>query len=185
MVKPRSFRRHLFRRFSRDRSGATAVELALLSFPFFFMLMMIVETAMIFWTRQVLQEALGQASRTILTGESRTLYPGPPAAQATAFRAAICARMRMSSDCTTRLIVDVQPQSTFTGAPGSMVSGGAIDETQYAMRPVQPSEIVIIRAAYKAPVFVAGYFGSLSRLTTGENVLESVLAFRAEPFPTS
>jgi Flp pilus assembly protein TadG len=177
--------RRFLGRFRADARGATAIEFGLLSMPFFFMLMMIVETSMVFWTRQVLQEATAQASRTILTGESRTLYTGTPALQTAAFRDAVCARMNMSSDCATRLFIDVQPQSSFPNSVSSMVSAGTIDVSRYTMRPVAPSEIVVIRTAYKVPVLVSGYFGGLSRVTTGDNVLESVVAFRSEPFPTS
>jgi Flp pilus assembly protein TadG len=177
----RRFRR-LGLRFRRDRKGATAVEFGLLAVPFFMMLMMIVETSLVFWTRQVLQEATSQAARTILTGEARTLYTGSVAVQTAAFRDAVCARMNVGADCSTRLLIDVRPMNAF-GNPGSMVAGGAMDPSQFAMRPVGPSEIVVIRTAYRVPVIVTGMFSQLSRLSTGENVLESVVAYRTEPFP--
>lgn len=174
------------RRFRKDQKGATAVEFALIAAPFFFMMMMIVETAMVFWTRQVLQEATFQASRTILTGRSQTLFPGTPQQQTDGFRDAICERMQMSSDCASRLLIDVQPLVSFPGSISSMVSSGQIDPTNFAMRPVQPSQIVIVRAAYRVPVITSGFFGTMSRLTSGpnagQNVLESVVAFRTEPF---
>ncbi len=177
---------HLFaKRFGADRKGATAVEFGLLATPFFFMLMMIVEMSMVFWTRQVLQEATNQAARTILTGESRTLYSGSVAAQTAAFRDAVCARMNMATDCPTRLFIDVQPSSAFPANANSMVTSGTIDVSRYQMRPVAPSEIVVVRTAYKVPVITSGFFSAMSRLTTNENVLESVVAFRAEPFPTT
>jgi Flp pilus assembly protein TadG len=177
---------HLFaKRFGADKRGATAVEFGLLATPFFFMLMMIVEMSMVFWTRQVLQEATNQAARTVLTGESRTLYTGSAAAQTAAFRDAVCARMNIATDCPTRLFIDVQPSSAFPANADSMVTSGTIDVTRYQMRPVAPSEIVVVRTAFKVPVITSGFFSAMSRLTTNENVLESVVAFRAEPFPTT
>ncbi len=173
----------VLRRFRGDSKGATAVEFGLLSMPFFFLLMMIVEMSLVFWTRQVLQEATSQAARTVLTGESRTLYTGSQTAQTQAFRDAICARMQMASDCATRLFVDVQPLGQdFPNVIASMVSGNAIDPTSFMMRPVPPAEIAIVRVAYKVPVVAAGYFGSMTKLTTGENVLQAVVAFRSEPY---
>ncbi len=176
------------KRFARDQRGATAMEFGFIAFPFFFLMMMIVETAMVFWTRQVLQEATFQASRALLTGRSQTLHTGTPAQQAASFRAAICAQMRMNADCDQRLLIDVQPMVTFPGTVNSMVSGGQVDPTNFAMRPVGPSQIVVVRAAYRVPVITAGFFGSMSRLTSGanagDNVLESVVAFRTEPFST-
>lgn len=174
----------LMRRFGRDERGVTAVEFGFIAPAFFFMLMMIVETTMVFWTRQVLQEATFQASRNILTGRSATLYTGNPAQQAAAFRDAICAQMRLATDCSSRLLIDVQPMATFPGSVSSMVTSGNLDASQFAMRPVGPSQIVVVRVAYKVPVISAQFLGQLSRLSTNENVLESVVAFRTEPFTT-
>jgi pilus assembly protein Flp/PilA len=183
VVPPRP-KRGIIRRFRADRRGATAIEFGLLSMPFFFMLMMIVEMSMIFWSRQVLQEATSQAARTVLTGESRTLYTGSAAVQTAAFRNAICARMALSSDCSTRVFVDVQPLGANFPASqaATMITGGVIDPSTFVMRPVAPETVAIVRVAYKIPVISAGYFGSLAKLNTGENVLQAVVAFRTEPF---
>jgi Flp pilus assembly protein TadG len=187
-IRPPRLRTRLARclvRFRADRKGATAMEFGLLCIPFFFMLMMIIETSLAFWTRQVLQEATNQAARTILTGESRTLYTGTVALQTAAFRDAVCARMNMATDCSSRLYIDVQPASAFPGSIASMVTSGTINVALYQMRTVAPGEIVVIRTAYETPVITAGFFAGLSRLSTGKNVLESVVAFRAEPFPAT
>jgi Flp pilus assembly protein TadG len=176
----------MMRRFRRDAKGATAVEFALLAFPFFFMMMMIVETSLVFWTRQVTQEAVQQASRTILTGQSRTLYTGTAAAQLAGFRDATCGLMRAVNlaDCRNRLFIDVQPMASFPGGVNSMVQGGAIDPSTFAMRQPGPGEIVLVRAAYTMPVITAGFFNAMSRVGT-RNAVEVTVAFRTEPFPTS
>jgi pilus assembly protein Flp/PilA len=176
----------LFRRFRADRRGVTAIEFAFLGGPFILLMVMIVETAMLFWSRQVLQEATSQVSRAVLTGESRKLFTGSTTEQGVKFRDAVCARMDIKpSDCPTKIFIDVLPMNAFPGSVSSMVSGGAIDPATFAFRPTNPEQIVVIRTAYKVPVFFAGYMSTLSRLPTGENVLESVVAFRTEPYPTS
>lgn len=183
--RPRRFAKWpILTRFRRDQRGATAVEFGFIAFPFLFMMMMIVETTMVFWTRQMLQEATFQASRALLTGRSATLYTGSAAQQANAFRDAICQQMRVTTGCASNVLIDVQPMATFPGSPASMVSNGNLDPSQFAMRPVGPSQIVVVRVAFKVPVVTAGFFGQLSRLGSGENVLESVVAFRTEPFTT-
>lgn len=181
---PPQAKRGVLRRFRADRRGATAIEFALLSMPFFFLLMMIVEMAMIFWSRQVLQEATSQAARKILTGESRTLYKGSEKVQTAAFRNAICARMAMSGDCSSRLFIDVQPLGANFPAEqaATMITGKAIDPATFVMRPVGSETVAVVRVAYKIPVITAGFFGSLAQLKTGENVLQAVVAFRTEPF---
>ena len=158
----------LLRRFRADRKGATAVEFGLLALPFFFLMMMIVEMAMVFWQRQVLQEATSQAARSILTGRSRVLYTGSEAAQTEAFRKAICAKIYLSSGCSTRVFIDVQPLGpSFPASRAmSMVREWTIDPTSFVMRSVGPEQVAIVRVAYKVPVITAGFFGSLARLNT-------------------
>ena len=175
---------NLFRRFRRDKKGATAIEFGMLAMPFLFLMMMIVEMAMVFWTRQVLQETMSQISRTVLTGESRKIYTGPQPVQTAAFRDAICAKMGVTTNCAQRVFIDVQPlTSGFSeNYVASMVSGKVLNPASFAMRPVGPGEVVIVRVAYVMSVFTAGFFGNLSQLTTGENVLQSVMAFKAEPY---
>lgn len=176
--------RGMLRRFRRDRKGATAVEFGLLAMPFFFILFLIVEMAMVFWTRQILQESVSQAARTILTGQSRSLYTGTVAVQTAAFRKAICARMTTSSTCESRLFIDVQPVAAgFPAAQAaSMISDRTINADSFMMRPVAEKEVAIIRVAYTMPVFSPGFFGQLARLNTGENVVQAVVAFKAEPY---
>ena len=176
--------RGLLNRFRRDKTGTTAIEFGFLAGPFLFMMMMIIEMSMVFWTRQVLQETVSQMSRTILTGESRKLYTGSQNAQAAAFRDAICAKMGVTATCATRVYIDVTPVTTgfSESAVESMVAGKVINPASFTMRPVGPSEVAIVRVAYVMPVFTPGMFGTLSQLSTGENVLQAVVAFKAEPY---
>ncbi len=60
---PRRARLRLFARFRRSEDGATAVEFALISVPFLALLVAILETALLFWTSQVLEEAVSETSR--------------------------------------------------------------------------------------------------------------------------
>src|SRR3712207_8656069 len=57
------------RRFRKDQDGATAVEFGLIAVPFLGLLFAIVETALMFWSTQVLETAVANASRTIYTGQ--------------------------------------------------------------------------------------------------------------------
>ena len=66
--------RLLFRRFRRSQDGAAAVEFAFVAVPFFALLFAIFETALMFWTNQVLEESLSQVSRSLVTGQSRSIY---------------------------------------------------------------------------------------------------------------
>jgi Flp pilus assembly protein TadG len=180
LIRPRG----VLTRFRKDAKGATAIEFGLLAMPFFMMLMMIVETSMLFWTRQVLQQATSQAARTILTGESRNVYTGTTTEQTAKFRDAICENMALGSNCATRLFVDVQPTGTSfpPNMAESMISGNKINPANFKMRPVAPSEVAVVRVALKMPVLVQGFFGTMAVLEDGSNVLQAVVAFQAEPY---
>ena len=59
--------RGLLRRFRRDQRGVTAVEFGMVATPFFALLFAIIETALVFWTTQVLETAVTNASRRVYT----------------------------------------------------------------------------------------------------------------------
>lgn len=179
---PRRMRR-LMRRFRRDDQGATAVEFGLIAVPFFMTLMATFELALIMWTNQQMDEAVFQASRTILTGEARTLYPTPATASAE-FRREICRRLVMTANCETRLQVDVQTFAGFAGAAvGSPVAGGAMNTAGWGFRQAGPNQVVIIRAALSYPIALSVWNRAFANLANGERALLASVAFRTEPFP--
>ena len=60
------------RRFVRNERGATAIEFALLSVPFFALTGAILETAIMFLASQMLDGAVQDASRLVRTGQAQT-----------------------------------------------------------------------------------------------------------------
>lgn len=58
-------------RFFRDDSGVTAVEVGLLGLPFFAIIGAILETSLVFLAGQVLDSAVGDATRQIRTGQAQ------------------------------------------------------------------------------------------------------------------
>ena len=59
-------------RFIRQRDGATVVEFGLVALPFLGLLFAILQTALVFFAGQVLQTAVTNASRLIMTGQAQT-----------------------------------------------------------------------------------------------------------------
>jgi Flp pilus assembly protein TadG len=171
------------RRFRRDEKGATAVEFALISVPFFMLLMSTVEMALMLWTSQQMEEAVFQRSRTMLTGESRTIYNNPATA-ATQFRNDLCSTMTLIFDCQTRLKVDVQTFASFaTATSGSAIQGGVLNTAGFGFQPVTPSTIVVVRAVLSYPLTMSSWSQSFANLANGERALMASIAFRTEPFP--
>ena len=103
--------RKLLRRFRSNRRGSVAIEFSLIAVPFFALLYAIIETAMVFFASQVLETAVQDTSRLILTGQAQT--GATPLTQQT-FKDAVCARLTVMFDCPNGIFVDVQSYSSFT-----------------------------------------------------------------------
>ena len=59
----------IVRRFNKDREGTTAVEFAILAFPFFLLLFGIIECSLLFFAGQMLESAVDDVGRKIRTGQ--------------------------------------------------------------------------------------------------------------------
>lgn len=182
-------RRQLFSRFKRSQRGTAAVEFGLIAAPFLMLLWAIFETALMFWTNQVLEEALSQASRTVLTGQSRTLYASSNAAtNAAAFRDAVCAQAPMGLIDCSKLSVDVRSYASFSTATSGTANndpfaGGKLDTSSFSYSQPASGQIVVIRAVLDYELFLTSWAsGSLANIGSGHRGLMASVAFRTEPF---
>lgn len=180
-TRPARFR--LLSRFGRAQDGATAVEFALISVPFFSLLAAILETAMLFWTSQILDESVSQASRRLLTGESHQRYP---ASDPDAFKRDICAGTSSMIDCD-KLIVDVRTYTSFasakTGVDGSNpISAGGLNTTGFGYNQPLPGQIVVVRAVFPYSLTFTYWSASLVNIGSGRRGIVASAAFRTEPY---
>jgi Flp pilus assembly protein TadG len=181
--------RLLLRRFRRSQDGATAVEFAFVAVPFFALLFAIFETALMFWTNQVLEESLSQVSRSLITGQSRSIYTastGP--ANAAKFRDNICQLAPMGLIDCAKLAVDVRVYSSFadasSGTSGSNpIAGGNLNTSSFSYTQPQKNDIVVVRAVLDYKLFLTSWASAaLANIGTGRRGLIASTAFRAEPF---
>ena len=63
--------RNVFRRFRRNRQGSAAVEFALIAPLFFGMLFAIIETAIVFFAGQVLEQGTAESARLMMTRQAQ------------------------------------------------------------------------------------------------------------------
>ena len=176
----------LLRRFRRSQSGATAIEFAIIATPFLMLLAAILETALMFWTSQALEEGVSQASRALLTGQSQTLYKGSASANATAFKNAICANAPGLIDCT-KVTIDVRSYASFASAntgtaASSPVTSGALSTTGYGYTQPLPGQIVVVRAVLEYQLIFTQWTTALANLGSGKRAIVASATFRAEPF---
>jgi Flp pilus assembly protein TadG len=189
---PRRFRRALLARFRRDASGVTAVEFGLVALPFFAVLFAILEVSLAFWTSQVMESMVADASRQVYTGQFQQANQGKSAAQmAEAFKDLICGTSVVDGrkvnrfglfDCHGKLQVDVRAYTSFPGPIQAPITDGALDTSGFGYQNSQPSEIVVVRAALEYPVFVSLLNANQGNLTNGNRLLMATATFRNEPF---
>ncbi len=86
--------RSVLDRFRRNRRGSAAVEFALVAPLFFCMLFAILETAIVFFAGQVLENATQESARLILTRQAQTTNMTE-----NAFKANLCDRIKVMFNC--------------------------------------------------------------------------------------
>lgn len=168
-------------RFVREESGATIIEFALLSVPFFAIVGAILETAVIFLSSQVLDSAVHDASRLVRTGQAQAA-----SFDEEDFRAAICDRLFGLFNCE-ELRVRVAPIDNFASATVTPpVENDCAERCNWtldeAFRAGEGASTMMVQAYYKWPI-VLGFGGfDQTRLADGTKLMGSVRVFRNEPF---
>lgn len=169
-------------RFRKDERGATAIEFAMISLPFFAILFAIAETGVAFLNGQFLDRAVEKASRKLFTGQYVNQFPNPNA-RFNAFRTEVCATAGTFINCG-QLAYDVTAYATFgdTMLPIPM-SGGNLDMTALPrFNPGRSGEVVIVRVYYKVPIYADLLGAGMGTLSGGQRLLVGTAAFKNEPF---
>ena len=143
--------------------------------PCIFLILAMLQTALIFLAGQVLETAVAGSSRLILTGQAQSVT------QST-FATAVCGKIPALFNCGD-LIIDVQAYSAFASADTSTPtltfnSQGQVTNT-WGYHPGGPGDIVVVRMMYQWPVLL-GF--SLSNLSNGNRLLMATAAFKNEPY---
>lgn len=176
------------RRLASDESGATAVEFALVSIPFFMLLFALLEVALIFFASQALETAVADASRLIRTGQAQA--QGFSVAQ---FRGEVCNGVSTLMTCDPDgggvggLRIDVRTYADFTSVDLSEpISGNpgeeTLDESSFGFNMGSGGEIVLVRVFYEWPAFFNFHGIAFGNLGSGGRLLAATAAFRNEPF---
>ena len=172
--------KNMLSRFLRNQRGSTAVEFSLIAVPFFALLFAIIETALVFFAGQVLETAVQDSSRLILTGQAQSA--STPYTQQK-FKDAVCARLTIMFDCANGVYVDVQSYSAFTSVKViEPIDSGKNFIPTMKYDPGAAGDIVVVRLFYQWPLFVTGLGYNISNLTGSKRLLSATAAFRNEPY---
>ncbi|WP_119388341.1 TadE/TadG family type IV pilus assembly protein [Taklimakanibacter lacteus] len=165
----------LIRHFGRREEGATAVEFALVAGPFFALLLVIFETAVVLFTDISLQNGVTAASRLIRTGQAQNM-------SLDSFRSAVCKNVFSYIDCS-KIRLDVSKSAT--QPPAGVDMDTVNDSTPQSWQKSDPSDWVLVQARYDWKLFIPA-LSRLSNYSNGEGEqmrrLTAGALFRNEPF---
>ena len=182
--------RSMLQRFRRSRCGSAAVEFALIAPLFFVLLFAIIELALMFLATQVLETAVQNSARMILTGQAQSgQLPACPATsscttQQELFKNYVCQNSANTLFECSQLYVDVQSYSnSFASVTLSshIDSAGNFDPTMN-YNPGGSGQVVVVRLFYQWPLFVTGLGFNISNLAGNKRLLVATAAFQNEPY---
>jgi Flp pilus assembly protein TadG len=166
--------------FARREDGAVAVEFAIIATPFIALTLATVQTALAFFAGQVLESAVADSSRQILTGSAQNA-----GLDQSGFATLVCGKIQSLFNCA-NLMIDVQTATTFSSANTSMPSltfdGSGNVSNNFSYNPGNPGDIVVMRVMYQWPVFLGPLGLSLSNESNGKLLLMSTAVFKNEPY---
>lgn len=163
-------------RLARCRSGATAVEFAIVAPAFIALLFAILQTALVFFAQQILQTATTQAARLIMTGQAQSA-----SYSAAQFQQAVCANATALFNCA-NLYVNVQTFSSFSSVTMlNPISNGKFSSSNMSYSPGGTGDIEVVQVFYLWPVYTGPLGFNLSNANGSTRVLVATAAFRNEP----
>ncbi len=178
------FRHKFLRRFIKSERGATALEFAMVAFPFLYVLGCICETGVMLFTEYTIQSGVQEAAREIRTGHAQTV-----GLSASAFKSKICETVSILVDCSGKVTVYVKPAATFAALKTTLPSflnvgskpDGTPNPTSYSCG--QPSEAAAVIATYDW-TFSLPFMSFLGNINDGKaRRLAGIVVFQNEPFP--
>lgn len=167
------------KRFHTDEDGATAVEFAMIAFPFFLLIFAIIETSLFFFAGQYFETAVDDTMRLFRTGQLDDTATNQQ------FRDELCDRLTVMFVCGD-IRTDVQVATRFQdlGSPPEPdpITGDFPPDGFPTGSDIGPEVIMQITASYKWPVYT-NFSAPLAYESSGEFALLRVTAVtRTEPY---
>jgi Flp pilus assembly protein TadG len=178
-----------FSRFSRNSSGASAIEFALVTAPLLLLLLGLLGVGLIYLANATLENAVAQGARLIRTGEAQG-----QSFDAGRFKTEVCKHLTAPVSCA-GLRLDIRTFSSFGGSDltNPLDSSGNL-KSEFSYAPGVGGQVVIVRAFYEwdlparrpidelCKILGAPEGCSLGTMQNGNRLLIATLAFRNEPF---
>ncbi len=160
------------------RSGAAALEFAIIALPFFAFLFAIIGAGLDGFYQLTFDEAVRNAARQVQ-------IDAPAARSASAFASAVCSEFGgLAPNCTANLTYNLQSSATTSGfasmSPAAISANGTLPNGFLASGGNGDNVNVLVQAAYPLP-FVIPFFAKLITGTHTSSIMASA-AIRIEPF---
>jgi Flp pilus assembly protein TadG len=171
------------RGFRRNNSGSSAVEFSLVAAPFFALLFAIIESGLVFFAAQVLENGVQESGRLVytnqMTGANTT---------ATQFKSDLCARVAVLMNCTI-LDIDIKyfPAGSTITLTDPIDGAGNYDPSGlgFTIPPANSTGTVVIRGFYRWPLIVTGLGYNIANIgrntANSKRLLVGLSAFHIEP----
>lgn len=178
------------RRFRRNVDGATAVEFAIVSAPFFLLMLGIMTVGMQHLTLHSLEQGVADASRKLRTGEAQKagLSVGD-------FRTLVCQSAGSNISCDNRLVIHIKSGDSFADLSpptncmtnGNLTPAAGLGTDGIRTASGNASTAVLVTACYDWELGSSlwqSVWNVLSPMppTQGKTILSAATAFRSEPF---
>ncbi len=168
-----------FRRLLTNKSGATAVEFAIVAAPCLALLVGFFQTGLVFLADSELDAAVSEAGRYIMTGQAQNT--GMTQAQ---FQTLVCQNIYALFNCN-NLMINVQTYASFSSASTSApaLTYNAQDQVtnSWSYNPGGPSDIVVVQVMYQWPLVLGPLGFNISNLANGDRLLMSTAVFQNQP----
>ncbi|AHY51254.1 pilus assembly protein [Bradyrhizobium japonicum] len=175
-------RRNRCAAFAGDRSGATAVEFALVAAPFLALVIALIQTFLVFFAQQMLETVVRQSARLVMTGQVQSAQMNQAV-----FKQKVCDQIVILFNCS-GLMVDMQVATSWSSAntatPTLTFDGSGNVTNSWQYNPGDSGDIVVLRVMYVWPVVLGPLGFNLSNLSNGNRLLMSSAAFQNEPGAT-
>lgn len=163
--------------FLRNRDGAVAIEFVILAFPFLLLMLVLIETATIFYAELVMDRAVAKIGREVRTGQitSADLTKDE-------FKAKLCTEVKFLFDCK-KLQVDLKTYGSFGAVPISApIKNGDLDATGFSYTKPTGEMITSLKAYYKWPLYVDVLRKMATNMSDHSFMVVGSAAFITEPY---
>jgi Flp pilus assembly protein TadG len=162
---------------ARAQDGATAVEFAIVSLPFFAIVYAIFQIGTVFLAQQVLQTAVTKSARLVMTGQAQTA-----AMTTNQFQTDVCNNTKAMFTCS-GLKINIQKFNSFSSVSQlNPLVNGTFNNASLSYSTGGIGDIMLVQVFYQWPIFIGPLGFNMSNMNGNSRLLMGTAVFRNEPY---